>query len=241
MRLTKSCPSEKHVCEKMMDDTVTESAHPKSPTATPQEMAAWIATLERRLEIDRVHLSKDGSVPEMVAVDPASRPQMIRDGLDGIGCRDETIRHLEVTVAAGCAKNDSLLRALESILHLCEANPGAEAVRGVMDLARGALDASGPQGIEDPVEPGPQADEILVETVMKRAWVDGFTAARDIVESCRVWPEPQDMAASKDWILNALDNTRARCLTNHPDEPAIMTTVRARLSASTSQPSRVGR
>ena len=199
---------------------MTDIVRPDGISAPPQQMLDWIAFLEARLEIDQVHLAQAGQSRVAIAVAPASRLEVIRDGLDGIGCRDETIRLLQVAAAERTAKNDDLKLAIDAILRLCAADPDDTTLQSIADLARDALGETGQANIE-----------AFTETVMRRAWIDGFTSARDTVDSCIIIPEPTNMADTKRWILGVLNTTRDRCLAGHPEEPPVMTAVRERLAA----------
>jgi hypothetical protein len=65
-----------------------------------EEAVARIALLERKLEIDRVYeASAEHDGRECRILDRAERDRMFAEGLDGISCRDETIRLLEEQLA----------------------------------------------------------------------------------------------------------------------------------------------
>lgn len=74
--------------------------NPGAFTGSLEEAIALIALLERHLEIDRLfEASAEHEGPECRMLDRAERARMLADGLDGISCRDETIRLLEAQLA----------------------------------------------------------------------------------------------------------------------------------------------
>lgn len=87
----------------MSDQTPTQAPADPAPgafTGRLEDAIELIALLERHLEIDRIFVaSAEHEGPECRMLDRAERARMLADGLDGVSCRDETIRLLEAQLA----------------------------------------------------------------------------------------------------------------------------------------------
>lgn len=170
----------------MTDQTPTR---PGAFTGTREEAIACLLLLECRLEIDRVYeASAEHEGRDYRMLERAERDQMLAEGLDGIACRDETIRQLQDQLAErrrARLGTDALLGRLAVMLG--QKRPHDE-ILAILTAADGDAQALADHRREARVQ----------------GWLLGFRDAHDLAASMTIRAGGQEIKPSRDDVMDAL-------------------------------------